>query len=142
MKMSEGKMKAIPAFGYEILRDQVLSSILGKHESDVLYWAGKELARKFPLFSIDEAKSFFEEAGWGILSLEKESKESAIYVLMNDEDLLKPNQRCFRLEAGFLAEQTQKLNGFLTECYDEVNSKHGNVKFTVKWDLKERVSSN
>ncbi len=41
-------------FGYEILRDHVLPSILGTHESDILYWAGKEVARKFPVFSIEE----------------------------------------------------------------------------------------
>ncbi|WP_332649780.1 YslB family protein [Lysinibacillus sp. 54212] len=137
--MNEDKMKAIPIFGYEIIRDHVLSSILGKHENDVLYWAGKELARKFPLFSIEEANSFFEQAGWGSLSLEKEQKDSAIYVLETDQNILKTNQRCFRLEAGFLAEQTQKLNGFLTECYDEVNGKQNKVSFTVKWDLKERI---
>lgn len=139
--MSDADMKAIPTFGYEIIRDHVLSSILGKHENDVLYWAGKELARKFPLFSIEEAHSFFEQAGWGTLSLEKENKDSATYVLMVDQNILKTNQRCFRLEAGFLAEQTQKLNGFLTECYDEIDHKHGHVKFTVKWDIKEVISA-
>ena len=33
-------MKTIPSFGYEIIRDHLLHSILGKHEEDVLYWAG------------------------------------------------------------------------------------------------------
>ncbi len=32
----------------KLLRDYVLPSILGKHEDDVLYWVGKDIARKFP----------------------------------------------------------------------------------------------
>ncbi|MEK4230237.1 YslB family protein [Solibacillus sp. FSL H8-0538] len=137
--MAVDQMKTIPAFGYEIVRDSLLSSILGKHEEDVLYWAGKQIARKFPLFSMTEAASFFHEAGWGILSLEKETKDEAYYFLTNEQDLLNIENRCFRLEAGFLAEQMQKNIGFLTECYDEKNVKQNTVKFHVKWDLKEQM---
>ena len=132
-------MKTIPTFGYELIRDNILRSILGKHEEEVLCWAGKELARKFRLFSLEEATSFFEQAGWGALSIEKEGKDSAIFVLTGDTDLLKFEERCFRIEAGFLAEQIQKLNGYLTECYEQKNIKQSNVKFTVKWDLKEPI---
>ena len=32
----------VPVFGYEIIRDHVLSNILGKHENEILYWAGKD----------------------------------------------------------------------------------------------------
>lgn len=138
--MEENKMKTIPAFGYEIIRDHLLHSILGKHEEDVLYWAGKELARKFPLFSLDELPSFFAEAGWGTLTIEKETKDELHYILMTPEaHSLNIEQRCFRLEAGFLAEQKQKHLGFLTECYDEKYEKKNCVKFTLKWDLKEKM---
>ena len=68
-------------FGYEILRDHVLPSILGQHEDEILYWAGKEVARKFPVFTIEEFPVFFQEAGWGTLSLEKTTKEEAFYHL-------------------------------------------------------------
>lgn len=137
--MPDHNMKTIPTFGYELIRDNILRSVLGKHEEEVLYWAGKELARKFPLFSLDEAPMFFEQAGWGILSIEKQDKDEIIYILSGDADTLKAEERCFRIEAGFLAEQTQKINGFLTECYEEKNSKQGTIKFNVKWDLKEPV---
>ena len=134
------KMKTIPSFGYEIIRDHLLPSILGKHEEDVLYWAGKEIARKFPLFSMDELPSFFTEAGWGQLVLEKETKDELHYILMNTDDgSLNIEQRCFRLEAGFLAEQKQKQLGYLTECYEEKYEKKNHVKFTLKWDLKEKI---
>lgn len=135
--MTNSIEKTIPAFGYEILRDGVLRSILGKHEAEVLYWAGKEIARKFPLFTLEEAASFFTQAGWGELMLEKESKDSYTYVLTGDPEMLKFEERTFRLEAGFLAEQVQKLNGYLTECYEEVNIKKQFVTFHVKWDDKE-----
>lgn len=134
------KMKTIPTFGYEIIRDHLLPSILGKHEEDVLYWAGKEIARKFPLFSMDELPSFFMEAGWGQLVLEKETKDELHYILSTTEELpLNIVQRCFRLEAGFLAEQKQKQLGYLTECYEEKDNDKHVVKFTLKWDLKEKI---
>lgn len=134
------KMKTIPSFGYEIIRDHLLPSILGKHEEDVLYWAGKEIARKFPLFSMDELPSFFLEAGWGQLSLEKETKDELHYILTTTDDgALNIEQRCFRLEAGFMAEQKQKQLGYLTECYEEKYEKKNCVKFTLKWDLKEKI---
>lgn len=137
--MIADQLKTIPAFGYELLRDQLIPSILGKHEDEVLYWAGKELARKFPLFSMDEAASFFVEAGWGILTLEKRSKDEAVYALTNEPDLLNIEPRSFKIEAGFLAEQMQKNLGFLTECYEEKNIKQQYVKFQLKSDLKEQI---
>lgn len=137
--MNDSQTKTIPTFGYEIIRDNVLRSVLGKHEDEVLYWSGKELARKFPLFSLEEAPSFFTQAGWGDLTIEKEAKDQITYVLTGDEDILKISERCFRIEAGFLAEQTQKLTGYLTECYEEKNSKQNIVKFNVKWDDKESI---
>lgn len=137
--MIADQLKTIPAFGYELLRDQLIPSILGKHEDEVLYWAGKELARKFPLFSMDEAASFFVEAGWGVLTLEKRSKDEAVYALTNEPDLLNIEPRSFKIEAGFLAEQMQKNLGFLTECYEEKNIKQQYVKFQLKSDLKEQI---
>ena len=132
--------KSVPTFGYELIRDHVLSGILGKHEDDILYWAGKELARKFQMFSMEEAASFFEEAGWGQLKLEQLSKNEAFYTLTGEPDALQIEKRCFRLEAGFLAQQQQKLGGFMTECFEEKFIKKMTVQFHIKWDLKEKVS--
>ncbi|MBD8522405.1 YslB family protein [Lysinibacillus sp. FSL R7-0073] len=129
----------ISSFGYEIIRDHILSSILGKHEDDVLYWAGKELARKFPCKSQDELIAFFADACWGTLELMKESKDGRIFQLTNDPEILQIKQRSFRLEAGFIAEQIQLAKGYLTECYDEKREKQHYVMFTVKWDVKERI---
>lgn len=125
-------------FGYELLRDHVLPSILGKHEQDILYWAGKEIARKFPVFHIDELPTFFREAGWGELSLTKSTNDSTFYALTIGEGV-QIEHRSFTLEAGFLAEQHQKLNGFFTECYGEKEPKKSIVSFEVRWDRKMTI---
>lgn len=117
----------------------MLSSVLGAHEGEILYWAGKDIARQFPIFSIEEIPAFFTEAGWGNLTLLESSKKEAFYELANDIDAIKIKQRKFQLEAGFIAEQYQKLTGILTECHAEPKPKHKTVRFHVKWDKKETV---
>ncbi|WP_102691134.1 DUF2507 domain-containing protein [Rummeliibacillus pycnus] len=137
--MSTQQKNEITQFGYELIRDHVLSSILGKNEEDILYWCGKDLARKFPLYGLDEAVAFFKEAGWGDLTIDKVSACEAFCSLTGDPEILKFDQRCFRLEAGFLAQHQQQCCGFLTECYEEKKPKQSIVKFHIKWDLKDKV---
>ncbi|MEG0260899.1 MAG: YslB family protein [Lysinibacillus sp.] len=134
--MPNNQSHKISSFGYEIIRDHLLSSILGKHEDDVLYWAGKELARKFPCQTHEEIISFFAEASWGTLTIEKEMKNGLTLLLTNDIHI---KTRSTRLEAGFLAEQIQLAKGYLTECYDEQLKKQLGTSFTIKWDVKERI---
>lgn len=134
--MSDKEHSHVTSFGYELLRDHVLASILGKHEKDILYWAGKDLARKFPLYSMDEAITFFQEAGWGTLELNKTTKDSAFYTLHTHNLPKSGKLRSHRLEAGFLAEQQQKIGGYLTECYDEDPDKNGFVSLQIKWDVR------
>ena len=133
--MLNNPSNTISSFGYELIRDHVLSSILGKHEDDILYWAGKELARKFPCKSQEEITAFFNDACWGTLTLAKETKDGRIFHLTNDII----GTRSFKLEAGFIAEQIQQVNGYLTECYNEKQTKQQLITFTVKWDVKERI---
>lgn len=136
--MNEKEHSHVTSFGYELIRDHVLTSILGKHEKDILYWAGKDLARKFPLYSMEEAVTFFNEAGWGTLHLEKTTKDSVFYTLSTYNLPSSGQSRSHRLEAGFLAEQQQKLTGYLTECYDEEVKKNGLVTLQIKWDSKTK----
>ena len=136
--MSEKLHSHVTSFGYELIRDHVLASILGKHEKDILYWAGKDIARKFPLYSMEEAISFFQEAGWGTLEVEKTTKDSIFYTLHTHNLPQSGISRSHRLEAGFLAEQHQKITGYLTECYDEQAKKNGVISFHIKWDIKSK----
>ncbi|KOS67735.1 hypothetical protein AEA09_03610 [Lysinibacillus contaminans] len=137
--MIKNPPNAVSSFGYELIRDHVLSSILGKHEDDILYWAGKELARKFPCKSQEEIVAFFDDASWGTLTIAKETRDGRIFHLTNGPEFLQISNRSFRLEAGFIAEQIQQIQGYLTECYDEKHDKQQLITFTVKWDVKERI---
>ncbi|WP_040228989.1 YslB family protein [Bhargavaea cecembensis] len=120
-------------FGYELIRDHVLPSVLGKHESDILYWAGKELARTFPLFRMDEAPEFFREAGWGGLSVEREAKKEAVWLLEPDPEYVKRGSRSYMLEAGFLSGQYAKIHECECECHPEPDKKKGLVRLNLVW---------
>lgn len=126
-------------FGYELLRDHMIPSILGPHEDDILYWAGKEIARKFPLFQTEEISDFFSKAGWGILTLEKLSKHEAFYLLTIETNSEKVSNRSYHLESGFIAEQYQKINGVLTECFVKPKRTGLQIEFQVKWDSKTTI---
>ncbi|OCS93074.1 DUF2507 domain-containing protein [Caryophanon latum] len=137
--MQTEQTKTVSSFGYDILREDVLRAILGKHEEDILYWAGKDLARKYVLEDEFALADFFIKAGWGLLTLEREKKDERLYKISGNAELLKIGTRCFRLEAGFLAEQYEQLCGFLTECYCEVDEKDQVVLLTLRTDFKEPV---
>ncbi|MBB5180693.1 hypothetical protein HNQ44_002122 [Planomicrobium koreense] len=122
-------------FGLEVLREHVIPDILGRHQPDILYWAGKSLARKFPLASLDEAPDFFRQAGFGELKLERSAKgETVLHLAAPGLE-----HRCFKLEAGFLAQQKQNIDGFMTEAYEEPLGKKKGVRITLKTDLRDKV---
>lgn len=131
---------SVPAFGYELIRDILIPDILGKETPEILYWSGKHLARKFPLVSMDEIISFFEEAGWGSLHLVKEDKkgmelELTSSIISRQFDL--KTESCFKLEAGFIAEQIQTQRKLRTEAYEEIIKRHRKIKLIVRWDVKD-----
>lgn len=133
-----------PVFGYELLRDILLPDLLGKDTREISYWAGKSLARKFPLLSTDEVISFFLEAGWGSLRLVEERRNEIKLELggrIVKRRLEMVQEPCFRLEAGFLAEQFQNRNEAITEAHDEIIKKTHKVMFTVRWDKKDGAGS-
>lgn len=121
-------------FGYALFRDYILPSVLGRHEEEILYWAGKELASEFPLFDMDEAAGFFLEAGWGTLTRESAGKREMIYVLETETEQAKKGRRCYSVEAGFLAGQYQKIHNRVAECRPEADRRQGIVKLTLAWE--------
>ncbi|WP_257346458.1 YslB family protein [Pseudalkalibacillus decolorationis] len=130
-------------FGYELLRDVLLPELLGNENHRILYWAGRMLARKYPLETTDELIQFFATANWGELRLSQEDAKSMTFELFSDrvsDLLMKRMHEGFQLEAGFLAEQIQKQQDKVTETFDEV--KRGKVDkmiFTVQWDRKDEI---
>lgn len=133
----------IPVFGYELLREVLLPSILGKETSTILYWGGKDLARKFPLETVDEIIHFFAQAGWGTLVIKDETKNELQLELsspiIKERLQKKDNLTTFQLEAGFLAQQIESHRNVIAECYEHPKKRAGKVVFTVKWDKKDPV---
>ncbi len=143
-KLIQKETLSVPVFGYNLIREDLLTDLLGKDTPEHLYWAGKRLARKYPLQTIDEIVAFFHKAGWGTLSIKSESKHEMLYVLESEviTERLKANPTStFHLESGFLAQQTQLQKGVLSEAFEHPGKKGGKVQFTVKWDLKDKIES-
>ncbi|KYD11651.1 YslB family protein [Caldibacillus debilis] len=127
----------VPAFGYELIREELISDLLGKDRPAILYWAGKRLARNYPLFSLDEMKEFFLNAGWGELQLVKEGKREAEFELTGElirNRIQRTTNLTFQLEAGFLAEQIQQQKKVFAEALETLKKDEGKVRFLVQWD--------
>lgn len=132
----------VPIFGYELIRDILIPDILGKDTPDILYWAGKSLARKFPLVTTEEINAFFTEAGWGSLELAVMTKKEMKFELSGPiiaRRIDMKNEDSFKLEAGFLAEQIQNQKKVITETIEEVHKKQKKVTFLLRWDQKDTV---
>ena len=103
----------------EVLRDALLPNLLGDDSSGILYWAGKELARQFPVVSNEDLVTFFEQCGWGHLILQKETNDLITYELTGEPvarrsfALKAPD---FMLETGFLAEQVSERFNCVSEA--------------------------
>lgn len=129
-------------FGYELIRDVLIPNLLGAETHEILYWAGKELARQYPLANRQDIVRFFDKAGFGLIELNKEQHNKQVYTLSGKvvQARLEHAQPSFNLEAGFLAEQIQTLDSLYTEALTEVNMKTKVVTFTVQSDTKDRLS--
>jgi predicted hydrocarbon binding protein len=139
---SEEEPRTISLFGYELIREVLLPEILGKDTPEVLYWAGKRLARKYPLKSFDEIVDFFTAASWGELSIIKQSNEEIEYELMSSLIVSRVKSKAehfFQLEAGFLAQQIELQKEVVAETFEHPVKKSNKVQFTVKWDSKDSV---
>ncbi|MED3687687.1 YslB family protein [Peribacillus butanolivorans] len=132
----------VPAFGYELIREVLLNDILGKDSNQILYWAGKQLARKFPLNGEQEVVAFFQNAGWGHLEIIKFSKTEMELSLTGEiiSRRLDLHPDChFQLEAGFLAEQFTMQKKFLSESTEEIKRRAKKVTFTIQWDPRDPI---
>lgn len=127
----------IPAFGYELIRETLLKDILGKDYKSILYWGGKNLARKHPLGTIEEIIHYFETSGFGTLSVAKENKNDMIFELTSDlivNRFMRDTDYSYQLEAGFLAEQLQNIMGKEAETMEQQKKKTNTIIFTVQWE--------
>jgi hypothetical protein len=131
---------SVPSFGYELIREELLTNILGKDAPEILYWSGKHLARTHLLQNLNEISAFFEEAGWGTLTVKKELRNELLFELtsplIKKRIDLKPDAH-FKLEAGFLAQQIETQIGMVSEAYEQIHKKAGLVEIIVRWDQKD-----
>ncbi|WP_429754431.1 MULTISPECIES: YslB family protein [unclassified Bacillus (in: firmicutes)] len=130
------------AFAYELLREELLPDLIGKELDAILYWAGRNLARKYPLETIDEVIQFFVKAGWGDLTIIEHKRREMQFKLTGD--LIKERQQqnrhsSYQLEAGFIAEQIQKQRSVIAESYEEQKKRSDSILFLVQWDVKDPV---
>ncbi|WP_156291225.1 DUF2507 domain-containing protein [Oceanobacillus salinisoli] len=120
--------------GYDVLRYISLPELLGKESDTLLYFMGKNLARKFEIDSLESLYLIIEALGWGKLDLVKEKKKELVFELMADSIVLKlqtPFAREFRLESGFIAEAIQQIFGRECECIENINNRINLIKFTI-----------
>lgn len=130
-------------FPLTLLRDSLLPTLTGP-DGDILYWAGKKIAREFILIKDEELSLFFAEAGWGRLSRIKSQKGTQTFELTGpviesrQKVIEQPN---YLLEAGFLAETIQNQLGRRTEALVS-SQKKDTVTILVKVDLNNPLSLN
>ena len=119
--------------GYDVLRYLTLPELLGPESHTLLYFMGRNLARKLDLKAIEDIYYTFEKLGWGKLELIREKKKELVFHLMSDsvvQRLQAPFDTEFRLESGFLAEAIQLLEDIECECTEDINRKIHQVEFT------------
>lgn len=104
--------------GSELLRDILIPSLVGNND-DIMYWAGKLLARKLVLATDNDLRLFFKYAGWGILKHTKAKKEEHLFEISGepvDVRFHATKNPDFQLEAGFIAETFQLHSNLSTEA--------------------------
>ncbi|MFD1735976.1 YslB family protein [Bacillus salitolerans] len=127
---------------YELLRGILLPEILGKELPAILYWSGKNLARKYPLSKGEEIIQFFEQMGWGTLSVVSEKKNHLEFELTSEFIAARNKSRkpaSYQLESGFLAQQYEQMKNVIAEAYEDQKKRSNKVFITVKWDHKDSI---
>ena len=97
--------------GSELLRDVLIPSLVGNND-DIMYWAGKLLARKLLLATDNDLRL-------GTLTHTKSKKEEHSFELSGDPVKVRfgaTEKPDFQLEAGFIAETFQLHSNFTTEA--------------------------
>ncbi|RYG74854.1 DUF2507 domain-containing protein [Lentibacillus lipolyticus] len=120
--------------GYDIIRYVGLPDVFGNQANALLYFMGKNMARKFDFQSISDIVYAFEKLGWGNLELVKEKKNELTFQLMADAIVYRlnsPLETEFRLEAGFLSESVSHIKQRPCECEEEIHKKIHQIEFTA-----------
>lgn len=142
--LSEQKMEIQQFESLILLRDRLISNLLGEDIDDILYWAGKDLARNQPVETEIDIIKLFGHYSFGSLSLIEDKKNRKVYKLTGEivEQRLENSQNpSFSLETGYLSQQLQKLYNIYSEGIYEIKRKKKEVLLTIQMDPKEPVPS-
>ncbi|MGM9988576.1 MAG: YslB family protein [Bacillaceae bacterium] len=132
----------VSGFAYELIREELISDLLGKETDKILYFAGKNIARNHPLQSIEEIMDFFIMAGWGNLHIVKEKKNEIQFSLTGEliSHRFQQQKECtYQLECGFLSQQIQQQKGTIAEAYEDYSKRKEKIDILVKWDLNDFI---
>lgn len=120
--------------GYDILRYLGLPELFGEEADTLLYFMGRNIARKLEILTVEDVFYCFDKLGWGKLELVKQKKNRMVFQLMSDAVVHRLKSALiteFRLEAGFLAEAIQRIQNTECECMEEINKRIYQVQFSV-----------
>ncbi|MCF6515819.1 DUF2507 domain-containing protein [Lactobacillus sp. S2-2] len=127
------------SWGTELLRDDLFNLIFEDDTKSIMYWAGKELAQKYPIITIEDLPIFFEKSNWGTLEKKSESKNEIIFTLSGKYNELRISENDnpdFSLETGFLAESIQQIIEADTEA--EFKIKKNMIEIRLVFDINEK----
>lgn len=127
----------------EVLRDALLPNLLGDDSSGILYWAGKDLARQFPVATDSDLVTFFEQVGWGHLVLIKATANVINYELTGEPVARRSaaiKDPDFMLETGFLAEQAVQRTGCVSEA-EITQQNRMRLKIAVTIDHQQPITN-
>ncbi|WP_161878652.1 DUF2507 domain-containing protein [Alkalibacterium sp. MB6] len=132
-----------PLKGISLLRDHLLPLLLRDDEQEILYWAGKDLARTYDFTSFDDIKAIMQEVSFGRLELTTQKRSTFECRLEGEiiaERLKTNNQATFSMETGFLAEAIQEVTGHYTEGTYQIMKKSDAVAIELTFDKHEHYS--
>lgn len=119
------------------IRDVLLPAILGDETDGISYWMSKDLARAFPVASVEELCLLTEQLGLAHLTLKKSDRQQHLYLLDGPvvaERIAADNEETsFQLEAGFLAMETEFQVGAAAEA-EVVGRRRTSVEVMVQND--------
>ncbi|NLS38101.1 DUF2507 domain-containing protein [Fructobacillus tropaeoli] len=141
---NNGTNQTVSAFAPLLLRDALLANILTDDYANITYWAGKELARQFPVETSADLPAFFEKAAFGDLTIKYQSGDQQQWLLsgaMVEDRLATNHQADFSLETGFLAQQLELQEEVVAEGTFQVSARQQTVTVTILTDMSHKISS-
>ncbi|WP_099975100.1 MULTISPECIES: DUF2507 domain-containing protein [Lactobacillaceae] len=127
-----------PAFAISILRDNVIPDLLDNDTIEILYWAGKNLARTLDS-KIEGLPTLFKEAGLGDLRIMKQTTSNFQYKLQGTEvaerfDHSDVKHLEYSLEAGLISETIERtISAYCMGTYSiNKNDKSVSIKIHVE----------